>query len=290
MVGMHRSASLLLAALLTATACSRAPETRTYQLRGQVLAVRSETSEILVKHEDIQGFMPAMTMPYRVKDAGLLKDRVPGDLITATLHVDPDLAWLSAIIKTGSAPIPEDANTKIPAAAGVHLLKPGDTVPDTTLIDQDDKRLTLSAWRGSAVVVTFIYTRCPLPQFCPLMDRRFAEIQSLAGADPALRGKVRLLSISFDPANDRAAVLRAHGAKAGADPTVWRFATAQEEIVDRLAATFGVNVIREQDGTVTHNLRTTVIDPEGRIVAIHDSNAWSASSLVDELKAAVLAR
>ena len=290
MVGMRRSASFVLAALLAAPACSRAPETRTYQLRGQVLAVRPETSEILVKHEDIQGFMPAMTMPYQVKEPALLKDRVPGDLITATLQVAPDLAWLSAITKTGSAPIPEDANTKIPAAAGVHLLKAGDMVPDTTLIDQDDQPLALSEWRGSAIVVTFIYTRCPLPQFCPLMDRRFAEIQSLAGADPALRGKVRLLSISFDPANDRGAVLKAHGAKAGADPAVWRFATAQEEIVDRLAATFGVNVIRETDGTITHNLRTAVIDPEGRIVSIHDSNAWSASSLVDELKAAVLAR
>ena len=290
MVGMRRSASLVLAALLAAPACSRAPETRTYQLRGQVLAVRPETSEILVKHEDIQGFMPAMTMPYQVKEPALLKDRVPGDLITATLQVAPELAWLSAITKTGSAPIPEDANTKIPAAAGVHLLKAGDMVPNTTFIDQDDQPLALPEWRGSAIVVTFIYTRCPLPQFCPLMDRRFAEIQSLAGADPALRGKVRLLSISFDPANDRGAVLKAHAGKAGADPAVWRFATAEEVIVDRMAATFGVNVIRERDGTITHNLRTAVIDPRGRIVSIHDSNAWSASTMVDELKSAILTR
>jgi len=290
MVAMRRSATLLLAALLVATACSRAPEARTYQLKGQVLAVSAETNEILVKHEDIQGFMPAMTMPYAVKEPALLKDRVPGDLITATLHVAPDLAWLSAIARTGSAPLPEDAATRIPAAAGVHLLKPGDEVPGTPLVDQDAQPLSLTAWRGSAVVVTFIYTRCPLPQFCPLMDRRFAEIQSLAAADAALQGNVRLLSISFDPATDRAAVLRAHARKAGADPAVWRFATAEETIVDRLAATFGVNVMREKDGTITHNLRTAVIDPRGRVVSIHDSNAWSAASIVDELKAAVLAR
>ena len=290
MVEMPRSVTLLLAALVTATACSRAPEARTYQLKGQVLAVRTETNEILVKHEDIQGFMPAMTMPYVVKEPALLKDRVAGDLITATLNVAPDLAWLSAIVKTGSAPLPEDAATRIPAAAGVQLLKPGDEVPGTMLVDQDEQPLALTAWRGSAVVVTFIYTRCPLPQFCPLMDRRFAEIQSLAKADAALQGKVRLLSISFDPATDRAAVLRAHAAKAGADQAVWRFATADEATVDRLAATFGVNVIREKDGTITHNLRTAVIGTNGRIVAIHDSNAWSAASIVDELKAAVLAR
>ena len=293
MFRMHRGALLLFAAVAAVASlagCTREPEAHRYQLQGQVLAVRPETSEILVKHEDIQGFMPAMTMPYRVKDAGLLKDRVPGDLITATLHVDPDLAWLSAIVKTGAAPIPDDAPAKIPAAAGVQLLKSGDSVPDTRLRDQDGKTIALTDWRGAAIVVSFIYTRCPLPQFCPLMDRRFAEIQSLAGADPALLGKVRLLSISFDPTTDRGVVLRAHADKAGADPAVWRFATAEEVIVDRMAATFGVNVIREQDGTITHNLRTAVIDPRGRIVSIHDSNAWSASSIIDELKAAVLAR
>lgn len=262
----------------------------TYELQGQVLAVRPETNEILVKHDDIKGFMPAMTMPYKVKEPALLKDRAPGELITATLQVAPELAWLSAISKTGSAPIPADAATTIPVAAGVELLKPGHAVPATALIDQDDKPLALPDWRGSAVVVTFIYTSCPLPQFCPLMDRRFAEIQSLVAADPALKGKVRLLSISFDPANDRAAVLRAHAAKTGADPAVWRFATADEATVDRLAATFGVNVMRENNGTITHNLRTAVIDPQGRIVSIHDSNAWSAATLVDELKAATVAR
>lgn len=280
----------LLAGFLAAAGCRPAPVTPSYELQGQVLAVRPETSEILVKHDDIKGFMPAMTMPYKVKDPALLKERVPGDLITATLLVEPELAWLSAITKTGSAPIPDDAITTIPVAAGVVLLKPGHAVPDTALIDQDDQPLALTDWRGSAVVVTFIYTRCPLPQFCPLMDRRFAEIQSLVAADAALKGKVRLLSISFDPANDRAAVMRAHAAKAGADPAVWRFATAPEETVDRLAATFGVNVMREQNGTITHNLRTAVIDPQGRIASIHDSNAWSAAALVDELKAAILAR
>ncbi len=296
MVVMLRVASLLFAGLLAA-ACGTGnpkglppPETRTYELQGQVLAVRPETNEILVKHDDIKGFMPAMTMPYKVKDPALLKERAPGDLITATLQVDPELAWLSAVNKTGSAPIPEDAATTIPVAAGVELLKPGHAVPATALVDQDDKPLALPDWRGSAVVVTFIYTSCPLPQFCPLMDRRFAEIQSLVAADPALKGKVRLLSISFDPANDRAAVLRAHAAKAGADPAVWRFATADEATVDRLAATFGVNVMREKNGTITHNLRTAVIDPRGRIVSIHDSNAWSAAALVDELKAAVVTR
>jgi protein SCO1/2 len=287
---MHRSTLALLAALAVGCTSAREPEGRTYELQGQVLAVKPESSEVLVKHEDIKGFMPAMTMPYRVKDVSLLKDRAAGALITAILHVDPDLAWLSGIKKTGSAPVPADAPTKIPAAANVELLKPGDPVPGTSLRDQDGKTIALTDARGSAMVVSVIYTRCPLPQFCPLIDRRFAEVQQLAAADPALRGQVRLLSISFDPATDREPVLAAHAKKVKADPAVWRFATADEDIVDRLAATFGVNVIREKDGTITHNLRTAVVDRAGRIVSIHDSNAWSAASIVDELKAAVHAR
>lgn len=268
--------------------CGRPPEVRTYQLKGQVLAVRPETREILVKHEDIPGFMPAMTMPYAVKDAALIRDRVPGDLITATLTVEATLAHLSAISKTGSAPLPEDARTTIPAAAGIELLKPGDAVPDTALVDQNENVITMKDFAGSAAAITFIYTRCPLPQYCPLLDRRFAEVQALVARDAALAGTVRLLSVSFDPAFDRAAVLRSHATKLGADPAVWRFATAGEDIVDRLAARFGINVIREANGTITHNLRTAVIDPSGRVTAILDNNAWTADDLLRELKAALV--
>ena len=267
--------------------CFRAPDVRTYQLKGQILTIRAATNELLVKHEDIPGFMPAMTMPYQVKDPALLKERTAGDLITATLVVEPNLAYLSAITKTGSAPIPEGTATAIPAAAGIELLKPGAAVPDAAFTDQNDKPIAIKDFAGSAAAITFIYTRCPLPQYCPLMDRRFAEAQALIARDAALRGKVRLLSVSFDPKFDRAAVLRTHAEKLQADPRVWSFATAEEAIVDRFAAQFGVNVIREKDGTITHNLRTAVIDPSGRVTAILDNNAWTADDLVGELKAAL---
>jgi protein SCO1/2 len=275
-------------AVIGVAACSREPAARTYQLTGQILVVKPDTNEVLVKHDDIPGFMPAMTMPYVVNDAALIRERVPGDLITATLVVGSERAHLSNIAKTGSAPLPEDARTTIPAAAGVTLLKPGDLVPSTPLLDQAGVTGTLQDLRGSVVAVSFIYTRCPLPQFCPLIDRRFAEAQKLVAADPALNGKAKLLSISFDPKFDRAEVLRAHAKKAGADERVWRFATADEAVVDRLAAEFGINVIREKDGTITHNLRTAVIDPSGRVFAILDNNAWSADELVAALKNAVV--
>jgi protein SCO1/2 len=280
---------LAIVGLLFAAGCSRAPEARTYQLTGQVLAVKAETNEILVKHDDIPGFMPAMTMTYAVKDAALIKHRAAGDLITATLVVEPSLAHLSAITKTGSAPVPADARTTIPAAAGIDLLRPGDVAPDTMLINQDGKPITLKNFAGTATAITFIYTRCPLPQYCPLMDRRFADVQARVAQTPALAGKVRLLSVSFDPKFDRSAVLRQHAGSLKADPAVWTFATAEEAVVDRFAARFGVNVIREPNDTITHNLRTAVIDPSGRITTLLESNTWTADDLVRELKAAVAA-
>jgi protein SCO1/2 len=267
--------------------CGRPAAAPTYQLKGQILAVRPETRELLVKHEDIPGFMPAMTMPYTVKDAALLDDRAAGDLITATLVVETNFAHLTAIRKTGSAPIPADASTTIPAAAGIELLKTGDMVPDTTLIDEHNRPVTLANLTGSAAAITFIYTRCPLPQYCPLMDRRFAAVQELVAKDADLRGKVRLLSVSFDPKFDHADVLRRHAAALKADPKVWTFATAEETVVDRFAARFGVNVIREKDGTITHNLRTAVIDASGRVTTILESNTWTADDLARELKAAL---
>jgi len=277
--------------MLLAAACRSDvdTETRFYELKGQVLVVKPETSQLLVKHGDIQGFMPAMTMAYTVKDPALLKERAAGDLITATLVVGKDVAYLEKITKTGTAPLPEDAPAAIPVATNVHLLAAGDRVPETTLTDQDGKPIALTDFSGSASALTFIYTRCPLPQFCPLMDRRFAEVQKLAAADPVLKGKIRLLSVSFDPKNDRAAVLLSHARTLGADPNVWRFATADEAIVDRFAAEFGVNVIREKDGTITHNLRTAVIDPTGHVSSIVDNNAWTADELIQALKNALAA-
>ena len=278
----------LLATLLVTAACATQDTTRYYDLKGQVLAVDPKLPTVLVKHEDIVGFMPAMTMPYEVKDLALIKNLAPGDLITAKLAVGAQgSAWLSSITKTGSGPLPADAPEHVPVAANVKILEPGDETPDTSLIAEDGNPISLKDWRGSAVALTFIYISCPLPQFCPLLDRRFAELQDAIAKDASLRGKVRLLSVSFDPARDTAEQLKAHAATLKADPQVWRFATAPADIVDRFAVGFGVNVIREKDATITHNLRTAVIDPSGRVVAIHSDNTWTVNELVSELKRAL---
>jgi protein SCO1/2 len=280
---MSRMVALAASLALLWSCRAPVPPEHSYQLSGQILAIELPQSRVLIKHGDIPGFMPAMTMTYTVREPALLAGRKVGELVTATLVVTDTSSWLSALTRTGEAPLPADAPVRVPVAAGVRVLAPGDPVPSTPLTDQDDRAWSIDLWRGSAVAITFIYTRCPLPDFCPLMDLRFAEVQQRAAADPALAGRIHLLSVSFDPATDTPASLRAHAAARKAEPGVWRFATAAPDVVDRFAATFGVNVIREADGTITHNLRTAVIDPMGRVSAVLDGNQWTVDDLVGAL-------
>jgi protein SCO1/2 len=276
---------LLLLSVCTPFFACGGPTARQYELRGQILAIRPEASEVLIKHGDIQNFMPGMTMPFKVRDATLLDGKAGGDLVTAQLMVGENDAWLSAIEKTGSAPLETVAT--IPPASFVTPLAPGDPAPDTELANQDGKPVSLKALRPRAVAITFIYVRCPMPEFCPLMDRRFADVQRQVAADASLGERVHLLSVSFDPDQDTPAELKAHAGKLVADPARWTFATAPRETVDRFAAAFGVNVIREADRTITHNLRTAVIGPDGKVVAIYTGSDWSADQLVGDLKRAL---
>lgn len=275
-----------LAALLTVAACSRSgPKAQQYQLVGQVISVARDRSEVTVKHKDIPNFMPAMTMAYRVNDRTILTGIDAGDLITATLNVQDGNAWLSTIAKTGHAELAAGARP----VTVMDVLQPGDAVPDDVLQDQDGAARKLSDWRGQAVAVTFIYTRCPLPNFCPLLDRNFAAVQRTVQSDAALRGRVHLLSVSFDPEHDTPAVLKAHANAKGADPRVWSYATAAPDVMEHFASRFGVSVIREQDPgqTITHNVRTAVIDPQGRVATIYGGYEWTPEQMVDALRHAL---
>lgn len=277
---VSRLAPLL--AVVALWGCSAPPPATRYPIQGQLLAVQLDTGDVLLKHDPIPGYMEAMTMPYRVPDRGSLLERRPGDLISATLVVEAERSYLEGITRTGAAPLPGEAAAR-PVAEGVQILAPGDAVPAVALTNQFGQPVSLTDWAGAAGVVTFIYTRCPLPDFCPLLDKRFTEIQTAAASDPALAGRVRLLSVSFDPDYDTPAVLAAHASRVGAQAG-WHFATAPAAIVDRFAAAFGVNVIRETDGTITHNLRTAVVGPDGRIVATYSGNDWTAEALAADLR------
>jgi len=284
---MQLRAAALLGLVLMATGCAREPEAATYQLSGQILLINPETQQLVIRHGDIVGFMPGMTMPFTVRDPQLLAGRSAGDLITATLTVEPETAWISALTATGHAPLPADAPTALPAATGVEVLNVGARVPETALRGTRGP-VSLVAGQGRVTALTFIYTRCPLPDYCPLMDRRFAEVQRQVKADATLAQRVSLVSVSIDPAADTPARLAEHAAALDADPAIWQFATlADEQDIARFAAQFGVNVIREQDGTITHNLRTLVIDASGTVRQARDGNTWTSDELVGDLRRAV---
>ncbi len=272
---------LLLATLASCSPSPPAVTAKRYPIAGQLLGVQLDTGQVLLKHGDVEGYMGAMTMPFPVEDRVSMRERRPGDLVKATLVVEPGRYYLEGLQFLGTAPLPAAATAR-PVAEGVQILGPGDAVPTTSLTDHTGRPLSLADWAGSAAVVTFVYTRCPLPDFCPLMDRRFAEVQAAAAATAGLAGRVRLLSVSFDPDVDTAQVLADHAGRVGAGPG-WRFATAPAAVVDRFAAEFGVNVIREADHTITHNLRTAVVGPDGRVVATYSGNDWTAETLVADL-------
>jgi protein SCO1/2 len=271
----------LIPVLLLAAACARQPAPRQYALTGQILVVNQDGKELVVRHEEIKGFMPAMTMPFRLKDPSMARERVPGDLIRARLLVTDEEAWLEGVEKTGWAPLPERQDSAPPPA---RLLAPGDAIPDETLIDQDGQAFQVSALQGSAVLLTFIYTRCPLPDFCPRMDAHFGAVQQ-AIKDGRLRGRIRLLTVSFDPDADTPAVLREHAQRLGADKAVWTFATAPRDRVEAWAGRFGLSVIRDpkDPADISHNLRTAVIDRTGRLAAILDGNRWSPAEAIAAL-------
>lgn len=276
---MRPAFTTLVVALVFVSACSRS---RAYELRGQVLAVDAARGEITIRHEDIKGFMPGMTMPFKVRDVRLIEGRAPGDLVTATLVVRDTDAYLSAIQRTGTAPLSESP----PAIHAVDVLHEGDLAPDVSLVDESGHPRRLAEWRGRTLAVTFIYTRCPLPEFCPRMDRNFAEVQRAILADPRLRERAHLLSVTFDPAFDTPAVLADHAKRAGADPAVWNFVTGERDAIDEVAARFGMSVVRSGTATqeIVHNLRTAVVGENGRVVTIFSGNDWTAAELLTAIR------
>ena len=270
--------------------CGKRSDQREYALQGQVLAIDASHQQATISHEEIKGFMAAMTMPYKVREERLLDGIVPGDVIHAKLVVLPDDAFLIELRKVGQAPLPkppsEAAQT---ASAGFELLKPGEEVPEAAFIDQNGKKRTFRSFNGAITLVTFIYTSCPFPNFCPLMDRHFAAIQGALKNNAAMNGRVHLVSISFDPLTDTPPVLKAHARKLAADLKTWTFLTGDRDGIDRFAARFGVSVARGETDQrdITHTLRTAIVNPEGKLVKVYIGNEWTPEQVLADLDSLV---
>ena len=280
---MTRGAAGIVIAVSLLAACARQPD-REYELQGLVLAVDLARQEVTIKHDDIPQFMPGMTMAFKVARSDLLTGRQRGDLVKATLVVRDTEPHLRTLERIGSAPVAEtDDDARVLAT-----LATGDPVADVAFIDQHGTPRRLQDWQGHVVAVTFIYTRCPLPNFCPLMDRQFRTVQDRLHGDAALAADVRLLSVSFDPQHDSPDVLRKHAATLQADPAIWTFVTGSAVDLDTFASQFGVSILRNNGSAqeIAHNLRTAVIDAAGRLVTVLNGSEWTPAGLLTELEKA----
>jgi protein SCO1/2 len=251
-----------------------------------VVQVDKAQQHLVIDHEEIPGFMGAMTMPYPVADAATLERVSPGDQITADVVVSDNQIRLEnvVVVKKG------DGKSAPPGAELQPSERPG-PVPDFALVNQDGKRIHLRQYRGKSVLLTFIYTRCPLPDYCPLMTHNFAEIEKTLMNSPELYARTQLLSISFDAQHDTPAVLRNYAQAFVADRGArtfahWEFATVPAAEKSATTKFFDVFVTEEQ-GQITHSLSTAIISPDGVVYKSYTGNDWRPADALADLRSSV---
>lgn len=277
---VQRTLTAALFASLLLYGCSTKPANeQRYELKGEVVAVDRAQGEVSVNHEEVKGYMGAMTMDFAVRDAEALKVLEAGDRLQASLVVTDDGYWLDNLVITKGL-------TSGPSTppAGSNEPPPGAEVPDVKLFNQDGRPLNPKQFKGRALVVNFIYTRCPLPDQCPLLSTNFAQLNSAILADEALRKRTHLLSVTLDPEYDQPPVLKAYGKTyAGGRFDNWDFATGDPAEVRRLAEFFGL-IYKAEGDQIIHSLRTAVVTPDGKLLKIYRGNEWKPDEVLSDLK------
>ena len=263
-----------------------------FHLHGKIVLVDLKNGSADVDHDAIPGFMEAMTMAYSVPDAKVLATLARGDEITADVVVTAGVPHLEnvVIVKKAPQPKPDPASS-----SNFHVPQPGDAVPNFALLDQNGKQIHLRSFRGDALLLTFIYTRCPFADFCPKVSDNFAHMYATLRKETGPASRIRLLSVSFDPAHDTSAVLRQYAASfsrtTGTDRPFdrWEFAAAPEKELPEIAKFFGLYYNAEQ-GQITHSMSTTLVSPHGNIVAWFHDNDWQPSDLIADATNALTAQ
>lgn len=256
-----------------------------YPLHGKIVSTNPSTGEVTIDHQAIPGFMEAMTMPYKLRDPGIMSELHPGDVVNADVMVPKNPAddvVVDHFVVVGQA------KPDYKPAVQYHVPTPGDKVPDFRLTNEDGRTVYLDQFRGKALLLTFIYTRCPLPNFCPRVTHNFAVIEKSLAANPALYAKTHLLCASFDPEHDSPARLKAYGeeymgSEAPKAFSHWDFAVASQEKLKPMAEWFDVGLTNEPDGTISHTLSTTLIGPDGKVVQFYNGNEWTPEQVLSDI-------
>ena len=208
----------------------------------------------------------------------------------ATLVVDGATSWLDDVFVTK-----ESTDSSNPTIGGPVEAKTGDDVPNFALLNQDGREIRIRDYRGKALALTFIYTRCPDPTQCTLMSGNFATIDHELQKNSELYKTTHQLSISFDPDYDTPKVLRSYGAAftgryADENFQHWEFATGTKDAIKGLAQFFGMRYFHDTtsgEENVIHSLRTAIIAPDGKVFKVYRGNEWKPEQVISDLTAAL---
>lgn len=260
---------------------------QTFRLTGKVTEVDREEGVVNINHDDIPGLMPPMAMDFRPIDGSLLEDVEPGDEVEGTLEAEYQageligLELVDLLVTHPATPSPRVLDLSGEGAA-LRPFRPeleiGQEVPDFAMTTQAGNRLRLSDLRGKVVVLTFVYTRCPVPEACPLMDKNFSALSNPLGRVSRRAEGVRLLSVSFDPEHDTPEVLADHARRVGAEPPLWTYAVASHEELREVAEPLGLTYA-PLTGEIRHSLNTAVIAPDGTLARL-EKGPWEPRELL----------
>ena len=260
-----------------------------YPLKGKVISVDRTAKKAKIEHEKIEGYMEAMTMDFPIHADWIWNDLNPGSEVRAELVVDNTAKDPYFLENVGIIALPNPDQP--PVVVNENFAQVGKEIPDFSLTNQDGKIISPKDFRGKALAITFIYAKCPLPDYCIRMSTHFSDVANQVAANADLKDKIRLLSISFDPANDTPEKLRSYGiGYLGNDPKakfdIWQLAVGKEPEVRKIADFFGLRYeVDQNDKTqINHSLRTAVISPDGKVAKIFPGNEWTPAQLLMELE------
>ena len=284
----RRGGGWLAALLLVTVPCAVAAAE--YPVIGMVLKIDRSRNSFVASIQAIPGFMPAMAMPFEVRHSNDLEGLVPGAAVEFTLIVNGNSSYAERIRIVRYQSVEQDPLaagrlkllTQIAGTNRERVLAIGDLVPDFRLIDQKNRSLALSDLRGKVVAINFIYTSCPLPNFCLRIANNFGVLHKRLEAQ--LGRDLVLLTVTFDPVHDTPAVLARYAGQWAADPATWHFLTGPSDDVQRVCQLFGVDSFTD-DGLMNHSLRTAIIDRRGAMVANIEGNRFTSDQLVDLTRA-----
>ena len=254
---------------------------RSFMAKGTVMELKPDARTVVIRHEAISNYMTAMTMPFKVKDPEELAGLRRGDEISFRLQVTGSESWVEHIAKIGTVPLPP-----APTPASSPAVQPNHSLLDYKFTNELGRAVSLDDFRGQALAITFFYTRCPIPEYCPRLSKNFQEAQQKLESLPGAPSNWHFLSVSFDPEFDSPPLLKAYGTSYQYDPKHWSFLTGPADKIGELARQSGVSY-QSDAGTINHNFRTLIIDASGHLQMIFPTSGDLSDQIVTEiLKAA----